>query len=131
MYLCGAFESARCSEDGCGSSYFDEMEGIDDAYASAFVQAEDGLCVLEVGVHLCGGIYEPCTQMFGGVVGVLFLTGELIRSDEGRDQQAQADHRFAMRVEVGWVGKAVAADVGAGRIFRIGPPVITLGVEVV
>jgi hypothetical protein len=34
-------------------------------------------------------------------------------------------------IEVGGVGEAVAADVGAGWIFGIGPPVVAFGVEVV
>ena len=36
-----------------------------------------------------------------------------------------------MCVEVGWVGEAVAADVGAGWFFGVGPPVVAFGVEVV
>ncbi len=34
-------------------------------------------------------------------------------------------------VEVGGVGEAVAADVGAGRVLWVGPPVVAFGVEVV
>jgi hypothetical protein len=55
-------------EDGCGPSDLDKVKGVDDADAAAFIQAEDGLCVLEVGVHFCVGIDEPCAQVFAGVI---------------------------------------------------------------
>ena len=88
MYLCEAFECVRCGEDGRGSSDFDEVEGVYDADASAFVKAEDCLSVLEVGIHLCGGVGEPRAQVFAGVVSVLFFTCELIRCGESGDEQA-------------------------------------------
>jgi hypothetical protein len=65
------------------------------------------------------------------VVGIFLLSCQLPCGGEGRDEQAEPDHRFTVCVEVGGVGDAVAADVGAGGVLRVGPPVVALGVEVV
>ena len=50
---------------------------------------------------------------------------------ESRNDKAETDHGFAVVVEVGGVGEAVAANVGAGGVFWVGPPVVALGEEVV
>jgi len=69
--------------------------------------------------------------MFAGVVGVFLLAGEQPCRSESRHDQAETEHGFAMAVEVCGVGFAVATNVGASGIFRIGPPIVSLGVEVV
>ena len=95
------------------------------------IQIEDRLRVLEVRVHLRCRIDEPCAQMLAGMVGVLFLAGQLPRRCERWNDEAEPHHRFAVVVEVGGIGEAVASDVGAVGILLIRPPVIALGEVVV
>ncbi len=125
--LIGAVECAGGLEDGDGARDFDEMECVDDADAAAFVEAEDGLRVLEVGVHARGGIDEPGAEMLCGVGGVLALAGELPCCGQRGDLNAEADEGFAMGVEVGGIGEAVALDVRAAGVGGVGPPVVALG----
>ena len=115
----------------CCACGFDEMQRVDDADAAAVVQIEDGLGVLEVRVHLRGGVDEPCAEMACGVIGVFFFAGQLPCGGERGNDEAEAHHGFSVVVEVGGVGEAVAADVGAVGIFFVGPPVVALGEVVV
>lgn len=131
LNLGGCFEGTGVGQDGCCACGFDEMEGVDDAYAAAFVEAEDGLGVLEVWVHPCGGIDEPGVEMEAGVGGVFFVAGEEPCSRESWDDETEAHHGLAVVVEVLGIGEAVATDVRAVGVFGVGPPVVTLGVEVV
>ncbi len=110
---------------------FDEVERVDNSYAAAVVEIEDGLRVLEVRVHLCGGVDEPGAQMFRSMIGVLLFGGQLPCGCERRNDEAESHHGFAMVVEVCGIGEAVAADVGTAGIFFIGPPVVALGEVVV
>src|SRR5580704_11126506 len=107
------------------------MQRVDDAYAAAFVEAEDGLCVLEIGVHAGGGIDEPGAEMLCGVGGVFALTGELPCCGQRGNLNAEADEGFAMGVEVGRIGEAIALDVRAAGVGGVGPPVVAFGEVVV
>src|SRR5438270_5198618 len=68
--------------------------------------------------------------MSQGLVAVLFLAGELPAGGERGNDEAEPNHGLAVRVEVCGIGEAVATYVGAAGIVRIGPPVVSLGVEV-
>src|SRR4051812_2397074 len=68
--------------------------------------------------------------MSQGLVAVLFFTGELPAGGERRNDETEPNHGLAVRVEVCGIGEAVATYVGAAGIVRIGPPVVSLGVEV-
>ncbi len=61
------------------------------------IDAEDRLGVLQVGVHPGCGIDEPGAKVLAGVVGVLLLPGQQPRGGERRDDEAETDHRLAMR----------------------------------
>src|ERR1700761_6780256 len=69
--------------------------------------------------------------MIGGLRGV----GPFAGNDPGRGErghlQAETDEKLAMVVEVCRVREAVATDVGAVSVLRVGPPVVALGEVVV
>ena len=116
----GAFEMA----DGAGD--FDEMQRVDDAGAAAGGDAEDGLRVLEVGVHARCGVMNQARRCSAACSAYRL---SLVRSHaavSAGTMQTEADEREAMVVEVVGIGEAVATDVGAAGILGVGPPVVAL-----
>ena len=83
-------------------------------------------------VHARRWIQEKNLQQFGRPVGIARVTPELIGRAQRRHPSAQLPQRQPVVVEVSGVGLAIAPDVGQAVLFvRIGPPVITVLIEIV
>lgn len=121
-------------EERGGAGDFYEVEGIDDAEGAAGGDTFDALRKLQVGVHAGGGGDEPGAEVGAGGFAVtlaLLVPKEDPGGGEGGHLDGEADHGFAVIGEVFGIALAVAVDVGAVRVFGVGPEVVGLGVEVV
>lgn len=78
-----------------------------------------------------GRIYKPRAQMRDGMVGVLAFLGDQPRGGECGHLNAESNEQVAMRDKVGGVRFSIAADVRAGGVLRIRPPVVAFGIEIV
>src|SRR4051812_46795340 len=106
------------------------MDRIDDADAAAGRDPFDRLRVFQVGVHPSVFVDEPRSKMFGGFVGIGFLSGEQPCAGQRRKLNTEAHQSSPMFDEIVWVRHSITLYIWATRIFRIWPPVITLGKEV-
>jgi len=114
-----------------GPGHLNEVDGVDDPDAPAAHPALDGLGVEEAGVHPRGRIQKPGFQVQQGVRGIGLFARELPCRHQGRHLHAQPPEGLPVGIEVVRVALPVPADVGPFRVFRIGPPVIALRIEVV
>src|SRR6266478_768950 len=107
------------------------MNRVDDPDPASGKAPMDCLRVLQVRIHPCRWIQKPGSQMTCGMFRITLVTGYLPCRYECRHLHTQAHQRAAMFIEVVGVRHAIALNIRAVGILRIGPPVITLGEKVV
>jgi hypothetical protein len=76
--------------------HFHEMNRVYDTDASAGKAAVDGLRVLQVGIHPCGGIQEPGAKVAGGVLRVHPVSGDQPSRCQCRHLLAESNQGVAM-----------------------------------
>jgi len=108
-----------------------QVNGVDDAGAPPRRPPLDRLAIQQAGVHARARVHEPGREMRDGMTCVPRVPRDLVRRDERGDDLAQPPQRVSMGHEVGRVGLAVAADVGAVRVLGVRPPVVAFRVVVV
>ena len=108
------------------------MQRVDDADATARRDARDSLRKIKVWIHALLGVQEEHAEQLGSLDGISVVAGDLIGSSKRRDGITQGLHDQAMLAEILGIGLPVTSDVReAVRLGGIGPPVVSIGVEVV
>ena len=125
-------EGFRVGEEGKPLNDLCQVHGFHDAFGAACLRWRDGLAIQKARGHSGCGINKPGSEMGDGLLSVACLVGE----DEGGGQRGDADAEVEQSVAVsrkgvGIGGAAGVNDVRAGRVRRVGPVVVGLGVIVV
>ena len=110
--------------------HFDQVNRIDDSYPSSCYYSLDGLCIQQIGIHLCVRVDKPCPDMLHGCIGIYLFPRKYPGGSKVAYQLAHANHGLPMCCEILRIGFSVPADIRTVGSFRIRPPVITLRIEV-
>jgi len=124
-------ESAHRFQHLDASGDFDEMDGVDDAHATAGHPAFDSLAVQQARVHTRAFVEKPRLQMQNCPVRVYFFAGHRVGGGQRRYPSAQVAHGQPVLGEVARICLAVLTDVRTVGVIGVGPPVIAFGIEVV
>ena len=103
------------------------MNGVDDAGSAPRAASVNCLRKLKIGIHQRCRIDEPCAQMLSSFAGIARIAGQDASRGERRHLHTEPDECVSVPGEVLRVRHAVALDVGAIRVFRIWPPVVSFG----
>ena len=123
-------QDARFIEADQGLGDLDQMDRVNDADPPARRDAGDRLRIEQVGIHFGLGIDEPGPDVRDDGLRILLVPRQEEGGSQIADDLAEAYHRVAMCYEIIRIGLPVPADVRAGRILRIGPPIIPFGEEI-
>ena len=106
------------------------MNRINHPRASSGGLSFDGLAVEQIRIHLRRLIQEPRLQVLDRVLHVLLLARENVSRPHRPDDLAQSHHGVPMRDEIVRIRHAILLNVGAVRVFRVRPPIVSFGEEI-
>ena len=106
------------------------MDGVDDSGAAASHAPMNRLSELQVRIHARSFVEKPRAQMRRRVLRVALVLRQLPGGDERRHLHAQSHQVPPMIDKIVRVRHSVTLNVWPIWIFRVWPPVIRLGKEV-
>ena len=107
-----------------------EMDRIDDTDPPSCHDPFDRLRVLQVWIHPSFGGDEPGADMLNRLPNIFLVFRHQPGGGQVANQRTEADHGMTVSNKVIGICLPIPTYIGTIRIYRIGPPIIAFGVEI-